>query len=289
MRTFSIYAVLLSAFLGSDSWNSTFLGNSKVSWVSSAEAREQPFRIVLDPGHGGSDEGAVFRTRHTRIAEKTITLQLARKVAHQLRARGYLVTLTRNDDREVPLGTRTQIANRIGAEIFISIHMNSSEVARRKDAEGIETYILNNTSDASSKRLAHLENSVISNESNDSPEDRDVALILKDLRLDGNLSSSKRLACNLQEHLVRATSNRVNVIRRNRGIKQALFHVLLGADMPSVLVEAGFLNNEFDRSFVTSLRGQAIASRAIADAVDHYRNRFQGSHALATLSRCKVN
>ncbi|MEO5968798.1 MAG: N-acetylmuramoyl-L-alanine amidase [Bdellovibrionia bacterium] len=237
-----------------------------------AEARPEPFRVVLDPGHGGSDEGTVFRTSYARIAEKALTLQLARKVARHLRARGYLVTLTRNDDREVALGTRTQIANRLGAQVFISIHMNSSEEARRKDAEGIETYILNSTTDASSKRLARLENSVISG----SPapfgapaEDRDVALILKDLRLDGNLSSSKRLACSLQEHLVRATSNRANLLRRNRGVKQALFHVLLGADMPSVLVETGFLNSAKDRSFALSMRGQTIASRAIADAVDH--------------------
>jgi N-acetylmuramoyl-L-alanine amidase len=258
--------------------------------VSLADARPMPFRVVLDPGHGGTDEGTVYRSGDSRIAEKTLTLQLAKKVAYQLRARGYLVTLTRNDDREVALGTRTQIANRLGADIFISIHLNSSEEARRKDAEGIETYILNSTTDASSKRLARLENSVISGEQPaGSPEDRDVALILKDLRLDGNLSSSKRLACSLQEHLVRATSNRINLLRRNRGIKQALFHVLLGADMPSVLVEVGFLNSANDRSFVRSLRGQAIASRSIADAVDHYSARGKASKRLVSLNRCKVN
>jgi N-acetylmuramoyl-L-alanine amidase len=272
-----IYFGILLGFLSSASW---------------AEARPQPFRVVLDPGHGGADEGTVYRTSSSRIAEKVLTLQLARKVARQLRGRGYLVTLTRNDDHEVALGTRTQIANQLGAQIFISIHMNSSEEARRKDAEGIETYILNNTTDASSKRLARLENSVISSSptvGGTPPEDRDVALILKDLRLDGNLSSSKRLACSLQEHLVRATSNRANLLRRNRGVKQALFHVLLGADMPSVLVETGFLNSAHDRSFALSMRGQGIASRAIADAVDHYRNRLKGVNNLTSLSRCKVN
>ena len=299
-----------------------------MSGLPSAEAMQEPplrpFRVVLDPGHGGTDEGTVFQTQTSRIAEKTVTLQLARKVAHQLRARGYAVTLTRNDDHEIALGTRTQIANRIGAEIFISIHMNSSQAAHRKDVEGIETYILNNTTDASSKRLARLENNELPDNSSSapsskgpssngppptsrSPEDRDVALILKDLRLDGNLSSSKRLACNIQEHLVSATSNRTNLLRRNRGIKQALFHVLLGADMPSVLVEAGFLNSAHDRSFALSLRGQAIYSRAIADAVDQYAvnqysdrldfislnkgttRPFQHSTHPIKLGRCKVN
>jgi N-acetylmuramoyl-L-alanine amidase len=261
--------------------------------LPSAYGRPEPFQIVLDPGHGGSDEGTVYRTRNTRITEKDITLKLARKIAQQLRARGYLVTLTRNDDREISLASRTQIANRLGAEIFISLHLNSPQLASSwknpSDAEGIETYILNSTSDASSKRLARMENSVISGKSNAPPEDRDVALILKDLRLDGNLGSSKRLACSLQEHLVLATSSRANLVRRNRGIKQALFHVLLGADMPSVLVEAGFLNSRNDRKFVLSSRGQAITSRAIADAVDHYRNHAKGSKSLANLSRCKVN
>jgi N-acetylmuramoyl-L-alanine amidase len=248
---------------------------------------------VIDPGHGGSDEGTVFRTGNIKIAEKTLTLQLARKVARQLKARGYLVTLTRTSDREVPLGARTQIANRLGADVFISLHMNSSEEARHRDAEGVETYILNNTTDASSKRLAQLENSVLpsheSDESAASP-DHDVALILKDLRLDGNLTSSKRLACGLQQFLVQATSNRSNIIKRDRGVKQALFHVLLGADMPSVLVEAGFLNSSNDRNHLLTVRGQKTTSRAIVDALDYYRNRLKGSAPhLASLSRCKVN
>jgi N-acetylmuramoyl-L-alanine amidase len=128
------------------------------------------FRVVIDPGHGGSDEGTVYYSGKQRIAEKWLTLQLAKRTARQLRARGYFVTLTRQDDRDVPLGDRTQLANSLGADVFISLHINSSENLRlgsrfsrtqSKEAEGIETYILNNTTDASSRRLAQLENSVL--------------------------------------------------------------------------------------------------------------------------------
>jgi N-acetylmuramoyl-L-alanine amidase len=111
----------------------------------------------------------------------------------------------------------------------------------------------------------------------------DIALILKDLRLDANLSESKRLACAVQTQLVNATSS------SSRGVKQALFHVLLGADMPSILVEAGFLNNQRDRRIITSRIGQVKVSQAIATAVDEYRaHKMNSNHSIA-LNRCKVN
>jgi N-acetylmuramoyl-L-alanine amidase len=176
--------------------------------------------------------------------------------------------------------------------------MNSTSGLSLTDAEGIETYILNNATDASSRRLAHLENQVLNpNTATNSPEQLDVALILKDLRLDANLSESKRLACVIQDGLVHATRQlrltegvrRPRARLRNRGVKQALFHVLLGADMPSVLVEAGFLSNARDRALVLSSRGQQSLSSAIVQAVEHFRKTKGTAHALSTLSRCKVH
>ena len=234
---------------------------------------------MIDPGHGGSDEGTVHHGRYGqrvgKVTEKEVTLQLARLVAYELRLRGMMATLTRDDDQEIPLAARTALANRLGANLFISIHMNSTESGAARDAEGIETYILNNATDASSRRLASLENSVITSPTTPAPVQHDVALILKDLRLDGNLTESKRLACYVQNNLVENTSKLTAHPGRNRGIKQSLFHVLLGADMPSILVEAGFLSNANDRALVLSRKGQSSISRAIADAV----SRFQKTKA----------
>ncbi len=276
-----------------------------VAWlfifVPLSESEAGIFKVVIDPGHGGLDEGTVFLQGRTRIAEKDITLKLSRQIASHLLKKGFQVTLTRSEDHEVPLAARTSLANHLRADLFISIHMNSTANSLLNapspgglhDPEGIETYILNNATDASSRRLAHLENSVISIESaeaGNSPQQWDVALILKDLRIDGNLSESKQIACTIQDHLVSATSQNSSVyLKRNRGVKQALFHVLLGADMPSVLVETGFLSNPRDRFAALSLKGQLRISRAIANAIDQYRYEKKRGQKPLNLTKCKIN
>ncbi|MFZ9595875.1 MAG: N-acetylmuramoyl-L-alanine amidase family protein [Bdellovibrionia bacterium] len=250
-------------------------------------ASPQPFQVVLDPGHGGSDEGTVYESGQFRVAEKTITLALAKRVEKLLKTRGYRVALTRSDDREVPLAARTQLANQLKARVFISIHLNSSDLLGSQDAEGVETYILNSTTDASSRRLSQLENSVISADPKN-PTELDVALILKDLRLDANLGDSKRLACTLQNHLVSATSqtSSLNRKRRNRGVKQALFHVLLGADMPSVLVETGFLKNPYDRALFMSHSGQNRIAQAIVEAIESYQKQMKSGASKSAWTHC---
>ncbi len=277
------------------------------------------FKVVIDPGHGGADEGTVYSSGRTRIAEKTVTLQLSRQIANLLRSQGVSVTLTRNEDREVPLPERTALANRLKADVFISIHINSTDKGKQNQehldaAEGVETFILNHTTDASSKRLAHLENSVFSelnvkNYGKDSHTPTsvpmDVALILKDLRLDANLSESKRLACTIQKNLVLSALRPSDPIhsreltftkgsknaakKRDRGVKQALFHVLLGADMPSVLVEPGFLSSARDRTWILSAQGRFKVSHAIAQAIEQFRRHQTATYGALSLSKCKVN
>jgi N-acetylmuramoyl-L-alanine amidase len=244
-----------------------------------------PFRVMIDPGHGGQDYGATFRESRNGnilVSEKEVTLALAQETARQLRARGYSVILTREFDQDIPLPKRTAMANKAKADVFISIHMNSKPGAG--GAEGVETFILDNATDATSKRLAQLENSVLSGGANAaltaSSEPNDLALILKDLQLDANLSQSKRLACSIQSNLVSF---------RNRGVKQALFYVLLGADMPSVLLEAGFLNHPKDRAKVLSTAGRKQIALGVARALDDFRKAKASQTALNRLSRCKVN
>jgi N-acetylmuramoyl-L-alanine amidase len=156
----------------------------------------------------------------------------------------------------------------------------------------VETYILNNTTDASSKRLAQLENSVLGGAKDDAQGQLDVALILKDLRLDANLAESKRLACLLQSHLIASREVREGSPegkpkdpRADRGVRQALFHVLLGADMPSALVEAGFLTHPKDRALLLSPSGQRSIGRAVALAILEFKRK----KASLQLARCKVH
>jgi N-acetylmuramoyl-L-alanine amidase len=247
-------------------------------------ANPRPFKVVIDPGHGGADQGTVFQGDTQRVTEKEVTLALAREAARHLRDRGFEVVLTRNSDRDLPLPDRTALANRIGADVFLSIHMNSTQKNRDNMAEGTEIFILNNTSDESSRRLAYLENSVLQSSMPDLAYDKtDVALILKDLRLDANLSESKRLACRIQDSLS------VTSRERNRGVKQALFYVLLGADMPSALLEAGFLNSAKDRAMVLSPYGRKAIASSIARAIDQFRKSKGTRQVLSELSKCKVN
>lgn len=233
--------------------------------------------MVIDPGHGGGDHGTVFRQGARHVAEKDITLLIAREAARALRTRGFRAILTRNRDRDIPLPSRTALANRLKADVFLSVHLNSTHDRLPGEAEGVETFILNNATDASSRRLARLENSVLGGSRNDAGGQTDVALILKDLRLDGNLAESKRLACALQTSLVSGRQE------RDRGVKQALFHVLLGADMPSVLVEAGFLTHPRDRAQMLSPQGRKAIGQAIARAVERYHS------GASSVGRCKVN
>ncbi len=262
-----------------------------------ADAAVRPFRVVLDPGHGGADEGTVHLAGGKKTTEKEVTLLLARTLARSLRARGFEVHLTRDQDVTMNLSDRTAMANRLKADAFISLHMNATPEGGDPNARGFETYFLNSTTDESSRRLAHFENSVLGGsevpELPQAEEGNDVALILKDLRLDANLAESKRLACHLQHQLVQFTATDpaevVSESPRNRGIRQALFYVLLGADMPAALVEAGFLRHPKDRALVLSAEGQAKIAAALTRALERFRLLRGTAQARQVVSNCKVH
>jgi len=225
-----------------------------------AGSASKRFLVVIDPGHGGSDTGAVYQSGETTLTEKHFTLLLARDLARELIIRGNDVVLTRNDDREVLLSDRTALANKLKADIFISLHLNSSEDKIRSG--GVETFILNHATDATSKRLAEFENTVLK-ESQANSGSSNVSLIMKDLILDGNLSPSRDLACSVQ--------SRLRLSARDRGVKQALFYVLLGADMPSILIESGFMNSKVDRDRILFVKPRLALASQIARAVDDFK------------------
>lgn len=215
-------------------------------------------RVVLDPGHGGHDAGAGGAGGHS---EKEVVLQITKRVQAYLLREGVEVVLTRDADRFVSLEERTAIANRSGADAFVSIHANSHS---DPDVSGIETYYLNVTDDQYSNRLAALENST-------SPEPpTDVRLALSDLAVRVNTPESKRLATGIQTSLV-ALSTRGNRGIRDLGVKSALFYVLLGVQMPSALVETSFISNPREARLLSTVGYQAQLASAIAEGIlDHF-------------------
>ena len=217
-------------------------------------------RVVIDPGHGGHDSGA---SGVERLLEKDVVLKIGRRVQSYLEREGVEVVLTRDNDTFVSLEERTAIANRAGADAFISIHANSHE---DPTVRGIETYYLDVTDDQYAIRLAALENQTKREKL------KDVHLALSELAARVNTPDSKRLATGLQANLVQLAA-RTNKGTRNLGVKASLFYVLLGVRMPSALVETSFISNPQEGRLLSTGAYQEQLAAAIAKGVlDHFNS-----------------
>ncbi|MFQ5586257.1 MAG: N-acetylmuramoyl-L-alanine amidase [Thermodesulfobacteriota bacterium] len=220
--------------------------------------------IVIDPGHGGIDTGAIGPTG---VMEKDINLAIAQELAELLSKKpGLKIILTRRDDQFIPLTERTAIANRSGADLFISIHTNAS---LRKVASGVETYFLSfDASDDDARRVAAFENGVVKfeEEASDHQNETDyLKLILWDMTQTEFLNESSLLAETIHERLTTVIKG------EERGVKQAPFIVLIGAAMPAVLVEVGFITNPEEERHIS----QSTTQEAIASSVFESINRFE--------------
>lgn len=190
--------------------------------------------IVIDPGHGGKDPGAVGRNG---LMEKDVTLRISKKLRERLSSKlDSKILMTRDTDVFIPLEERTAIANSRDADLFVSVHINASP---RRAATGIETYILNVSADAASRRLAARENATSAKSVSD------LEFILNDLIKTAKTNDSGRLAAAVQERLVSGLKARYTGIRGN-GVKGAPFYVLVGTKMPSILVEVSFISNPME-------------------------------------------
>jgi len=215
-------------------------------------------KVVLDPGHGGKDPGALGPGG---IAEKEIVLSIAKKLAVKLKTEmGTEVVLTRKDDRFVPLEDRTLLANSQDADLFISLHVNASPNA---DARGIETYYLDNTTDEAAIRLAARENATSRKNISD------LQFILSDMMQNMKLEDSITLAHRLQAALVSGMSKFMGDVK-DLGVKKALFHVLVGARMPSVLVEMFFITNKNESRAMTDPNYQDAMVDALFEGIQKY-------------------
>ena len=230
-------------------------------------------KIVIDAGHGGHDTGTIGPNG---LLEKDVVLDVAKRLGRLLEARlGAEVIYTRQDDTFIPLETRTAIANREQADLFISIHANSS---RDSDARGVETYYLNFTSSPEALEVAARENAV-SEKSIHELQD-----LVKKIALKEKIEESREFAGDVQQSLYGGLALHSAGIR-NRGIKKAPFIVLIGANMPSILAEISFVSNPTDeRKLETSEHRQRIAE-SLYRGVSNYVSGLSGVKVASKIDR----
>lgn len=209
-------------------------------------------RIVIDPGHGGKDKGA---TGKTGLKEKDLTLLVAKELARKIKTNlGIEVILTRNKDVFLPLEERTALANTAGADLFISVHANAH---RDNRIYGIETYFLNLATDEEAMRVAARENATSAKNMSD------LELILNDLMLNSKITESSQLAKQVQTAMVKNLRKKYKNVK-DMGVKQAPFYVLIGANMPSILIEIAFISNKAEEN---RMRNKYYRSRLIEGVI----------------------
>lgn len=217
--------------------------------------------VVIDAGHGGKDSGA--KSPHGRLHEKDVNLTIARHVKIILVNRfKYRVVMTRKDDTFIPLKERSEIANNRNADLFVSIHANA---AKRKSAHGIETYFLGTTNNDRALETAARENGELVQ----SVKDDQVQEILASLITTTKINDSSRLAGTVQENLFRSSRKKFRELK-NLGVKEGPFYVLHGADMPSILVEVGFLTNRKESRMLSKPAYLYRLASSIAEGIHKY-------------------
>lgn len=215
--------------------------------------------IVIDAGHGGKDPGAIGAVKG--VQEKDLVLDMAKRLAKKLKARtGCSVILTRTGDRFLSLEERPAQANTKRGDLFISIHANAT---CNTEAQGIETYFLNLATDADAVALAARENATSQKSISD------LQGILKDLLRNAKVEESSRLARRVQESMVKTVSGKHPKVV-DKGVKQAPFYVLLGAQMPAILVETGFITNDEECRRLMDEKYQDMLCEGIAEGVAAY-------------------
>jgi N-acetylmuramoyl-L-alanine amidase len=235
-------------------------------------------RIVIDPGHGGHDTGTIGPHG---LMEKDLCLDVALRLGHEIEEKlpGAEVIYTRKDDTFVPLEERTAIANQAKADLFISVHANSSHDAA---ARGIETYYLNFATSEESMAVAARENALAQSSLHDLQD------IIKKIARNEKVEESKELASDIQDSL----THRLQLVsqdERNRGVKKAPFVVLIGANMPSVLSEISFISNPSDEKLLRKTdQRQRVADglyRGIASYLDSLNSLSYDKSKLVSANR----
>lgn len=213
-------------------------------------------RIVLDPGHGGQDPGAI----RNRLREKDITLDVSRRLKTILQSElGYEVLMTRNEDEFIALEQRTAFANSNSADLFVSVHVNSS---RNRKAHGVETYYLNFATTPEAMEVAARENAIA--EKNMGELQKLTAAIALNSKIEESRDFASLIQTNLVDYLKK------NYTPNNLGVKQAPFYVLIGAQMPSILAEISFISNETESVLLDKTSYRQSVAEGLAKGIRRY-------------------
>ena len=216
--------------------------------------------IIIDPGHGGKDPGSIG---YKGTKEKDITLDVAKRLAKKIQKNLKVKTiLTRDEDVWMRLQDRTRLANDKNGRLFISIHANSVEDRR---ASGFETYMIGTNKNAAAVRTAARENAVLDLEGTNSAKLTDEDLITATMAQSGFAKQSEQFAALVQEEMNKRVQS------KNRGVKQAGFYVLMGASMPNVLIELGFLSNPNEEKKLNSSSYRDMLATSIYYAILKYQ------------------
>lgn len=219
-------------------------------------------KVVIDPGHGGEDPGAIGPSG---LKEKDVVLDIAKKLGRILNEKyGMEIIYTRDKDIFIPLEERTAVANLNNADLFISVHANAS---RTRKAKGIETYFLNWTTDEGANRVAARENAISYKRMQEAQSE--LQIILQDLARTNKSEESKWLAHNVQTSLIDTMSKSYNDIV-DLEVKWALFYVLVGAKMPSILIETSFISNREEEKRLSDRKYRENLAEAIASGINKY-------------------
>lgn len=222
--------------------------------IAESPAPPRKVKVVLDPGHGGSNLGALGAVPGLR--EKHFTLTLSTLVATRLRDKGIEVTLTRTTDRTLTLRQRVEIANRLAADLFISIHANASPTRAQR---GFETFVLTARGVDVDGRALRSESSTL----RPNVIDSDIALVLDDVERGASQWEAAELAARMQKALRARRGD-----DGDRGVRQDAHHVLLGATMPGVLVEVGFIDHPIEGKQLADPAVQGQLADAIVEAIE---------------------
>ncbi|KYJ87422.1 N-acetylmuramoyl-L-alanine amidase [Sulfurovum riftiae] len=221
-------------------------------------------RIVIDAGHGGHDTGAMVGGKK----EKDLVLQIAKRLERQLKKRGYLVSMTRRDDRFLKLPQRTRIADRKDAKVFVSIHANSVPKKKRSRVHGVETFFLQTTRDARSQRIAARENKAVLKGAGNKLSKQ----VIIDSVLNGpKIVQSNKLAIDVQRRIMTNLHLYYSGVK-DGGVRHAPFWVLVGASRPSILVEVGYISHPRERKRLFTPKYQELIAKGIAEGIDNYLN-----------------
>jgi N-acetylmuramoyl-L-alanine amidase len=227
--------------------------------------------IVVDAGHGGKDPGAVG---YDGVKEKDIVLPIALKLGEMIKEKmlGVKVVYTRSSDVFIPLWQRTKMANEANGKLFVSLHCNSNP---NKNARGFETYFLSADKDEKAKDVVLKENEAIQfEESSDKEKYSGVNFVLATMAQNAFMRQSKYLASSVQD----AMHQRLQVLDlHSRGVKQGPFWVMVGATMPNILIELGFVSNKYESKILRQKASQVKIADAIYSGIEKYKKDIESA------------